>query len=150
MAWNSLPRALRTPFIPLGRWLNPHQSTAVTTVSPGTDTVAGVVDLRREGFEPIEEYTGAVEVARLWPEGHRRAVAETRAEWLEDATSDGRLWLVRSPWPSLNLRDCLNVLWTWAERDGARLDSELWRGRVSEALEWDDAAAVAWHQRILR
>lgn len=147
--WSGLPHVVRAPFIPLGRWLNPHQSTAGPSRYPAADDVAGVVDLRRQGFEPIEEYTGAVEVARLWPEAHRRSVAETRPEWLDGGHPDGRLWLVRSPWPSLSLSECLNVLWSWVERDQPRLTQELWRQRVSEALAWDEAAAADWHQRTV-
>jgi len=116
----------------------------------GPDTVAGVVALRAQGFEPIEEYTGAVWVGQLWPEDHRRWVAETRPVWLNDADSDKRLWLVRSPWSSLGLSDSLNVLWSWVERDHAQLDTQLFRQRVSEALAWDEATATEWHRRTTR
>jgi hypothetical protein len=145
-AWSALPRAVRAAFAPLGRWLNPRQTTCAASVTAGPDAVTGVAELRGQGFEPIEEYTGAFWVARFWPEQHRRSVAETRPVWLDDPNSDGRLWLARSPWPPLNLAESLNVLWTWVERDHAALDEELWRQRVSEALRWDEATAVAWHR----
>jgi hypothetical protein len=115
--------------------------------SPGPDTVVGVAGLRTQGLVPIEEHTGAIWVAQLWPEDHRRWVAETRPGWLNDADSDGRLWLIRSPWPSLSLTDCMNVLWTWSERDHAPLDMELSRRRISEVLAWDETTAVEWHRR---
>jgi hypothetical protein len=113
----------------------------------GPDTVVGVADLRAEGFEPIEEYTGFISVAQIWPEHHRRWVAETRPVWLNDTDSDGRLWLVRSPWPSLGLSESLNVLWSWTERDHTSLDRESYERRVGEALAWDEATAVEWHRR---
>jgi hypothetical protein len=147
-AWSALPHIVRAPFIPLGRWINPHQTTTSSALdSPRPDTVVGVLDLRAQGFEPIEEYTGAVEVAQLWPDSHRRSVPETRAAWLDAPDCDGRLWIVRSPWPSVSLRDALNLLWRWVERDHARLDDDLWRQRVSEALAWDDKTAAEWHRQ---
>ena len=112
----------------------------------GPETVVGVDGLLAQGLKPIEEFTGAVWVAQLWPENHRGWVPETRPVWLNDADSDGRLWLVRSPWPSLDLTDSLNVLWSWAERDATH-DMEELRRRVSEALAWDEPTAVEWHRR---
>lgn len=119
-------------------------------VDGGPDTVPGVAELRAQGFEPIESYTGATWVGRLWPEDHRRSVAETRSSWLDDPHSDGRLWLARSPWPAFTLEESLNLLWTWVERDHAALDEDLWRQRVVEALEWDAATATEWHRRSIR
>jgi hypothetical protein len=115
-----------------------------------TRHVPGVAELGMQGFEPIEAYTGAFWVARLWPDEHRRSVVETRSAWLDDPHSDGRLWLVRSPWPGLRLEDSLNVLWTWVERDHAAVDEDLWRQRVSEALDWDAPTASEWHRRFVR
>jgi hypothetical protein len=148
--WSALPRAVRAPFIPLGRWVNPHQTTSAVSASPGPDIVPGVTELRAQGFAPVEEYTGAFWVAQIWPDQHRRSVAETRPFWLEDPHSDGRLWLTRSPWPILSLEDSLNVLWTWVERDHAPLDEDLWRQRVSEALSWDEPTATEWHRRTVQ
>jgi hypothetical protein len=54
---------------------------------------------------------------------------------------------VRSPWPSLSLRDSLDVVWTWVERDHESLDTDRWRERVSEALTWDETAATRWHRQ---
>jgi hypothetical protein len=120
---------------------------AAPNENPGPDTVAGVADLRRQGFAPIEEYTGAIWVAQLWPQVDRRWVAEVRPVWLSDSDSDGRLWLVRSPWPGLGLRDCLNVVWSWVERDRAPLGMELLRRRASEVLAWEETTAVDWRHR---
>lgn len=73
----------------------------------------GVTDLAAQGFRPIEELTGDMEVAQLWPEEHRRAVRETRREWLEDAP-DGLCWLVRSPWPAIPLFEVIRLMWSHA------------------------------------
>jgi hypothetical protein len=148
--WKAVPYVVRAPFIPLGRWINPHQMTSAISVSLGLDTVPGVAELRAQGFEPIEAYTGAFWLGQLWPDDHRRSVAETRSFWLDDPQSDGRLWLVRSPWPTLTLEDSLNLVWTWVERDHAALDEEHWRQRVTEALDWDEATATGWHRRTVR
>jgi hypothetical protein len=106
-----------------------------------------VAELATQGFEPIEAYTGAIWVAQLWPDEHRRSVAETRPVSVDESHRDGRLWLVRSPWPGLSVEDSLNVLWTWVERDHAGLDEDIWRQRVSEALDWDAPTATEWHRR---
>jgi hypothetical protein len=144
--WTFLPEGVRARFVPLGRRINPHQSVTATDVA-APDTVSGVRALRAEGFEPLEEHTGALEVAELWPEEHRRWVPEARAGWLETPDTGARLWLVRSPWAELTLPDALNLLWSWAERDPGELDDRQRRARISEALRWDDATAAAWHRR---
>jgi hypothetical protein len=138
--------------MPMGRWINLHQTTSAVSVSvsPDPDGVPGVTELRAQGFTPIEEHTGALWVAQLWPEQHRRSVTETRSSWLDDPHSEGRLWLTRSPWPTLSLEDSLNVLWTWVERDHAPLDEDLWRQRVREALLWDEVTATEWHRQAVR
>src|SRR5437588_3724947 len=87
--WSLLPHALRRPLLPFARLFNPHQTTAAIGAE-GPDSVDGVADLRAQGFEPIEEHTGAIEVAQLWPEDHRRWVSETREAWLDDTNYDGR------------------------------------------------------------
>lgn len=149
-AWSALPRAVRARFVPFAQRINPPQTTAAALASPGPDTVAGVADLRAQGFEPIEEHTGSVDVAELWPRQHRRWVEETRAWRLAHAECGGKLWLVRSPWPALGLQDALNVVWSWVEHDRAVQSSpeaarrQVWRERSGEALGWDEATALAW------
>lgn len=149
-AWSALPRAVRAPFIPLGQWINPRQTTSPAFASPGPQTVAGVADLRAHGFEPIEEHTGSVDVAELWPRQHRRWVEETREWRLAHAECGGKLWLVRSPWPAVGLQDALNIVWSWAEHDRAVQSSpdaarrRVWRERADQALRWDEATALAW------
>jgi hypothetical protein len=141
--WNVLPRFVRAPLVPLGGLFGPH--TTATAVSPGAESVAGVEQLMREGYEPVENYTGAVWVAELWPGEHRRSVPETRTSWLDDEL-DGRLWLVRSPWATLTLDEVFALLWRWVERDH-QLDNDIWRERVAEVLAWSQPQAVAWHRK---
>ena len=124
-----------------------HDRVTSLSESPGPDTVPGVTELRAAGFEPIEDHTGALWLGRQWPEEHSRWVTETRAAWLEFPNADGRLWLVRSPWPGLDVSDTLSVLWTWSERPEARYlpgrDE-----RITEALAWNAETAIQWYQTI--
>jgi hypothetical protein len=99
--WSQLPQVVRTPPTPLGELFGPHTVSAAAHPIGG-EGLPGVTRLQGEGFEPVEKYTGAVWVAGLWPEEHRRSVPETRAWMLEDQ-SDARVWLVRSPWPAIDL-----------------------------------------------
>jgi hypothetical protein len=78
----------------------------------------GAAELRAAGFMPVEMLTGEFEIAGVWPWQHRRSLPETREDWVEDAV-DGRFWLVRSPWPSVDVRDVVRLLWPWVEaREG--------------------------------
>ena len=138
-AWGRLPRFVGVPLVPLGRLFGPHSSTG--RILPGADAAPGVVDLISQGFEPIETQTGAIWVAALWPDEHRRSVAETRPWWLDDPESDGRVWLIRSPWASLTLTEVFEVLWRWVERDRT-LDEQIRRKRVAEVLAWPESRAV--------
>jgi hypothetical protein len=148
-----MPRPIRAPFIPIGHWINRRQTTSATGDSPGADTVAGVASLRAQGFEPIEAYTGFVQVAELWPPEHRRRVEETREWRLADPECGGKLWLVRSPWPAFGLQDALNVVWAWVDHEDAVRSSpdaereRVLRERAAEALAWDEARAVAWAEQ---
>jgi hypothetical protein len=141
--WNVLPRFVRAPLIPLGGLFGPHATSG--SVSPGASSVAGVAQLTRAGYEPVENYTGAIWVAELWPDEHRRSVPETRPAWLADEALTGRLWVIRSPWPGLTLDEVFALLWRWVERD-QELDNEVWRERVCEVLAWTQPQAVAWHR----
>jgi hypothetical protein len=110
---------------------------------PGADTVAGVAAIRAEGFTPIEELTGRTEIATVWPKPHRRSVVETRPWWIEDQP-DGRLWLVRSPWPSLAVDEALSCVWSYTERDQhayLRADEESQLAAMGEVLTWPEARA---------
>jgi hypothetical protein len=117
-------------------------------MSLGPDVVAGVSELRASGFEPIEEHTGALWVADLWPDEDKRSVAETRLDWLENETqTHDRVWLLRSPWPAMSVNEVFCVLWTWIERNHEPLDAATMRVRVAEVLGWDPRRAQEWHRR---
>lgn len=72
----------------------------------------GVAELVADGFTPLEDLTGDLEIAAQWPESDRRAVPETRAGW-DALWHDGRCWLVRSPWTSIAVTDVIALLWQW-------------------------------------
>lgn len=145
--WSAVPWRLRRPLVPLGALFGPH--TVSATPSPGPDTVPGVAALRAEGFQPVEQHTGAVWLAGVWPHQHRRSVPETRPAWLDDDECDGRLWLVRSPWPAFTVEDVIRILWPWVERDRAR-DEAVFRSRAAEVLGWDEARALEWRDEVDR
>lgn len=98
------------------------------------------------GFEPVDEHTGAEWVVDVWPTEFRRSIAETRPGH-EESDSDGRLWLLSSPWRSLSLAETFAVLWTWAESFRDEQTPMQIRVRVVEALAWTDAQAVEWLAR---
>ena len=75
----------------------------------------------------------------LWPERDRisrEALGDTEVD------PDDR-WLVRSPWPSLDVREVLEVLWPWVERDPYPHDPVDWERRVLEVFRWDEQQAVS-------
>src|SRR4051794_10615870 len=129
-AWGIVPAPLRRALRPLADLINPHTTTGVTM--PGASSVPGVDERRAEGFTPIEELTGFVEVAMVWPEDDRRSVPETREWWLEEPL-DGQVWLVRPPWAGWTMDEVLVFLWSlvddYRERD-QRLQA------ASAALRW--------------
>ena len=111
----------------------------------GADAVPGVLALRRLGFAPVEEYTGALWVADVWPETDRASVAETREFWLMSMPETaGRVWVLRSPWPTITLRDAINATWRWMERPGIEYDVDTVKERAAEFLSWPEAEARAW------
>lgn len=114
----------------------------------GPDVVPGVTELRQLGFEPVEEHTGVVWVGEYWPNEHRRSVPETRASWLEDSATSGRLWMLRSPWPSWTLRETFSAMWRWLERPGAATDADpddVMVG-VADFLRWNESEAAKWRR----
>jgi hypothetical protein len=94
------------------------------------------------GFEPWEEFTGASWLFDLWPEEHRMVLAETRRPQIDD-DPDAQIELLASPWPSLNLKEALIVLWRWAERDwDPEVTPDPYLTRVPEALTWTEDQAT--------
>lgn len=73
---------------------------------------------RSAGYTPIDELTGTVEIARVWPEHARRSAPETREDFLAYRV-DGKFWLVRSPWPALGVDDVMQLLWLWVEEQAS-------------------------------
>lgn len=113
----------------------------------GPDAVPGVTELRRLGFEPVEELTGALLVAEMWPEEHRQFVPETRDAWLVSMPElGGRLWLLRSPWPGWTLLETFNAMWRWLERPDAEYDADYLLAGVADFLRWDEPEAAAWRR----
>jgi hypothetical protein len=106
-------------------------------VSDDADDVVG--QLRSEGFEPIEELTGEIEFALVWPDAHRRAVPDTRYE-LEDpdfaipGLTDGTLFVVRSPWSSISNGEAVDLLQRWIRRNRTK-DSAAASQRVDQDRE---------------
>jgi len=100
---------------------------------PRADAVVpGVDNLARQGFTPIENLTGACELAVVWPEEHRRSIPEVRSWALEDEVLQGRLWAVRPPWPGWTFDDVFIYLWSVVDD-------------YQEPKQWLDAAAKALH-----
>jgi hypothetical protein len=51
---------------------------------------------------------------------------------------DGRLWMVRSPWPDVSVKTVLDVLWLYLEHDQPPAsDRALAESRSAEVLSWD-------------
>ena len=141
--WSRLPRVMCYLLTPLGELFGPHAVSAAAHPDVGEDRPA-VTQLRREGFELVERCTGAVWVAELWPEEHRRSVPETRVWALEDQP-DARVWLVRSPWPAIDLEAVFALLWRWVERDRS-LNDAVRRSRVAEVFGWNEMRAREWYR----
>ena len=141
-SWDLIPAPIRHALAPLGDVINPGHTTTAEPM-PGASTVPGVDAVRAEGFTPIEELTGFGEVALVWPEEHRRNVPETREWWLDEPL-EGKLWLVRPPWPGWSLDEVFVFLWSVVDqhRDHqARLDA------ARDALSWPaDRARVQLEQ----
>ena len=90
--------------------------------------VPGVLDLEAEGFTAIETLMGNVDLAASWSPDHLRWVRDTRYEVdpdedVEDLTpgfQDGRLFMVRSPWPSIDLDTVIKLMFRWLSRNKSR------------------------------
>lgn len=121
---------------------------AMSSGSPdGADVVPGVAELRELGFQPVEEYTGALLVAEMWPDEHRRFVPETRESWLEgEPQLGGRLWVLRSPWSGWTLRETFNAMWSWLERPDGEYDVDYVLAGVADFLRWDESEARKWRR----
>ena len=113
--WSSLPHFVRAPLVLIGRLFYPHTTSGSRMPEP--ETVPGVEDLIRQGFEPLGNFTGADEdYGPLWPVEHRRESA-----WPDE--HDGwpppsyPRWFVRSPWPGLCVQQVTDALWMHVPTD---------------------------------
>lgn len=113
----------------------------------------GVAELVADGFVPLEDLTGNLEIAAEWPELYRRSVPETRPGW-DEVWQDGQCWLVRSPWPSMPVTDVVTLLWRWISahqppRSGPVRpeDEEVRMVLVRQFLQADEDWAVAFKRK---
>jgi hypothetical protein len=100
--------------------------------------VPGLDDLIVQGFSPIENFTGAWEVALVWPAEHRRSIPEVRAWALDDRALQGRLWAVRPPWPGWTLDDVFSYLRSLVDQYS---DSEERLAAAAKALRAEESQA---------
>jgi hypothetical protein len=96
-----------------------------------------------EGYQPLDDLTGADWLFDLWPAGRRLRVPETRSPQV-DEDPRAQVRLVASPWPSLTVTQVLLVMWSWVDRDFDRtFTQELMESRAAEVLAWTDDVAAA-------
>lgn len=101
----------------------------------------GAADLRAAGFTPIGFLTGAEDIAQVWPHEHRRSVPQTEPERL--AEGEHRYWLVRSPWPSIDVHEVFELMWPWVEHRAAFLKPGQLFARIGVEDKQRRQAAVA-------
>lgn len=90
--------------------------------------VPSVLELEAEGFTAVETLFGEVDLAASWPSDHLRWVCDTRydvdpdddVEDLMPGLQDGRLFMVRSPWPSVSLDIVVKLMFRWLRRNEDR------------------------------
>ena len=73
------------------------------------DRPPGYRELVEQGFTPLETITGALDIARSWPEEHCQTLPATdpaSAAYLPD----GKHWFIRSPWPSIPLEPLFHLV----------------------------------------
>jgi len=107
-------------------------TTAPQTHYPGTagpESVPGAAEVIAEGFRPIEQLTGIYWVLSVWPDEHKRALTESRAD---SASEDGLLWFIRSPWRGVSPEDALTVVWNNLPRD----QEPNWPAIAAGVLAW--------------
>jgi hypothetical protein len=110
-----------------------------------------LVEARRRGFVPLRELTGVAEdLGPLWPEEHSLwldGIGPSAGEDEHDEALDR--WLVRSPWPSLSVRQTVDSLWRWVERDDRpRPPPPLEHDPlILEFFTWTESEAIAFADR---
>ena len=116
------------------------------------DQVVGVREARADGFVPIEDLMGETEFGQAFPDDHVRSVTDTRYEPDPDdlphipGMTDGQPFLVRSPWPTLDLTTVISLMWRWLRRN-----EHLYLEPISEgAAKIDTAARFRLVEQFLR
>ena len=98
----------------------PAENVDFAALLPG---VPGVSELEAEGFVPLETLLGQTEFGSVWPAEHRRVVDDTRYEqvgfepWPGD---EATLYMVRSPWPGIDIDTVIKLMWRWVFRNEDR------------------------------
>jgi hypothetical protein len=93
-----------------------------------------LVRLGAQGYEPLHAHTGAVEeLGPIWPEAHRVALPP------ELEPDEDQRWLVRSPWPSITVREAIELIWSWVEWPPRDLSVGL--EGAAEVLGWPEEVA---------
>lgn len=83
-------------------------------------TVPGVSELIEQGFTPVETLFGEHHYATRWPDKDRREVLDTRFRQTGQEPADEedlRLFLVRSPWASIELHSVVKLMHRWLRRN---------------------------------
>jgi hypothetical protein len=132
-------------------------------VSGNLDGPQSVAELRGAGFTPIEELTGQVAFALVWPEAHRRAVPDRRyrpgpAEDALPGLTDGILYLVRSPWDSVTIEEAVDLLQRWLRKHrpassstvSVKVDPERELALAKEFLKQDEGWVRAYREGHIR
>lgn len=78
---------------------------------------SGYRKLIEQGFAPLEQVTGDLTLADVWPKEHRRGLAEPDAELAADLElPEGQHWFVRSPWATVPLSRLFELISREADR----------------------------------
>jgi hypothetical protein len=111
------------------------------------DRPPGYRELVEQGFTPLETITGALHLARAWPEDHCRTLPATdpaSAGYLPD----GKHWFIRSPWPSIPLEPLFHLVIrtvdsTLDRQPGHGYDEHLVNAAVRELLRGSEHDVAA-------
>lgn len=77
-SWSLVPGPVRQELARLTPLINPGATTTGGDPGPGPDEVPGVIAARAAGFAPLEELTGRVDLASVWPEAKAAAALADR------------------------------------------------------------------------
>lgn len=158
----------KAPFNPPGGWERPTEADLPEVAAlakegwlpvgadPQTRLLPAVWPPEHRAWVPdrLPHVTLCMTPERTWIEPTR---AERRAEWEADFAEEaaaagfpppppGRIWLLRSPWPSLSTAMVLAVLQQWREEHGRLMDPRGLVPAAREVLTWtEDEIWDRWH-----